>query len=88
MKCIRVPMEPLLKKVQEIANENMTSIKLSINDESIDQSELFPSFLHFEGYAKDGTATDYESIDSISMLISIKPIISYQNSVNGKNIIN
>ncbi|MGE4485274.1 MAG: hypothetical protein AB7C97_09225 [Oscillospiraceae bacterium] len=85
MKCIKVPMEPLLKKIQEIAKENMTSVKLSINDEVIDQSEFFPSFLHFEAYAKDGSATDYESIDAISMLISLKPIIKCQNSMACKN---
>ena len=66
MKNIYVHISALLSKVMEMSEEDMDCVKLSICEEAEDQGQFFPAFLHLEGFAKDGTVRDYESIDSVT----------------------
>ncbi len=66
MKSIEVHIPTLLRKIQEMACGNMSTVRLTINEEITDQDVLFPAFLHFEAFTADGSAMDYESVDSIS----------------------
>ena len=63
MKSIMINVPELLNKVREISEDGMTFVRLSIINETTDQSLYSPSFLHFEAYSGDGYANDYESID-------------------------
>jgi len=65
MKGIQIYIPALLKKTQEMLNDNMVTVCLSIADEAKDQGEVFPPFLHFEAFMNDGSARDYESIDGV-----------------------
>ena len=81
---IIIPMQPLLKIIQEMASDGIVSVKLTINDKAFDQNEHFPAFVNFEGYTKDNDIKDYESVDSISP-IYLNPIITLQN-LNNKSL--
>lgn len=66
MKSIQVHIPALLRKIQEMSNDNMESVKLAISSEVIDQDRVYPGYLHFEAYTIDGSVSDYESIDSLN----------------------
>lgn len=69
MKSIQVNIPELLRKIQQMENENMETVKLSIHDEILDQNSQFPAFLYLEAYTKDGFIADYDSIDSCYPLV-------------------
>lgn len=69
MKSITVHIPALLKKIQEMSNDQMESVKLEISDKVADQDNVFPAFLHFEAYDKDGFAEDYESVDALMFFV-------------------
>jgi hypothetical protein len=68
MKGIQIYIPALLKKAQEMLNDEMVTAYLSIADEAKDQDEIFPPFLHFEAFMNDGSVRDYESIDEVRTL--------------------
>lgn len=70
MRSIRVHIPALLDKIREMSDDNMTYVRLSICDETIDQSICHPAFMHFEATAPDGSAVDYESIDAVDVCCS------------------
>jgi hypothetical protein len=65
MKGIQIYIPALLKKTQEMLNDDMVTVYLSIADEAEDQGEVSPPFLHFEAFMNDGSVRDYESIDEV-----------------------
>ena len=70
MKSICVHISALLAKVMKMSEDNIDGVKLSICKEAEEQGQFFPAFLHFEGFAKDGSVRDYESVDSVTMVFS------------------
>jgi hypothetical protein len=69
MKSIHLHIPALLSKIQEMSNDNMENVKLTMCEEVIDQDIFYPALIHFEGYTNDGVVADYESIDSLSFLV-------------------
>jgi hypothetical protein len=67
MNTIRIHIPALLKKVQEMSDEHMEFVALTINGDAIDQNKYYPAFLYFEAYTKDGAVTDYDCIDAINI---------------------
>lgn len=66
MQNIQVHIPALLRKLQEMSNDNMENVNLTIGTEVIDQCIFYPAYLHFEAYTKDGCVLDYESIDALN----------------------
>lgn len=66
MQSVQVHIPALLRKVQKMSNDHMENVNLTISAEVIDQCVLYPAYLHFEAYTKDGAVSDYESIDALS----------------------
>ena len=56
----------LLEKLQEMAADQKTFVRIEFCEERVDEFHYFPGFLHFEAIGGDGLSKDYESIDSIS----------------------
>lgn len=73
MKSITVHVPALLKKVQEMSNDNMENVKLTVSDRVTDRDKVFPAFLHFEAHTKDGFVEDYESIDALAFFLPAAP---------------
>lgn len=65
MTSIKLKLAPLQKKIQEMIDDGIDSIRLTIHDEAEDQNDSSSAFLYIEGYTRDGQAKDYDSIDSI-----------------------
>jgi hypothetical protein len=63
MKTILVNVPELMQKVLELTKDKRLFVKISILNESMDQSIYYPSCLHFEAFTDDGYPVDYESID-------------------------
>lgn len=76
MKDIQIYIPALLKKAQEMLNDDMVTVHLSIADEANDQGEVFPPFLHFEAFLNDGSVRDYESIDGVGTHCVAAPVDS------------
>lgn len=69
MKSITVHVPALLRRVQEMANDNMENVKITVCEKVTDQDKVFPAFLHFEAHTMDGFVEDYESIDAITFFV-------------------
>ena len=65
MKKIMVYLPSLIRKVQEMADDNMDYVMIDISEEVVDQYVYYPAFIHFEAFDKGGSIMDYESIDSV-----------------------
>ncbi len=65
MKRIQVFVPALLRKTQQMFNDGMEMVQISFIDGVMDQEEIFPAFMHFEAFTREGCPADYETIDSI-----------------------
>ena len=72
MKKIRLNLRPLLDKLLEMENDNMSYAELYIVPGQIDQGSEQPAFLHLDGFSGSGDCTDYESIDETPFLENSK----------------
>ncbi|NLT40243.1 MAG: hypothetical protein GXX89_07245 [Clostridiales bacterium] len=66
IKTIRIPVSELYKLAEQMNEDRMTEVKISIIDAQLDQGHISPPFAHFEAFDSDGTAYDYGSVDSAS----------------------
>ncbi|NLV49831.1 MAG: hypothetical protein GXY20_03955, partial [Clostridiales bacterium] len=64
MNSILLRVSSLLSKVRTLSDDGMVEVKLTLNDEAVDQGVYFPAFVHFEAFSEDGSAFDYECVDS------------------------
>ncbi len=67
MQKIIVNVNSLKAKLLEAEKEDMELIELCIVPSQMEDENLYPAFLHFEGISKDGSHKDYESIDEFSI---------------------
>jgi hypothetical protein len=67
MTSIRVKLTDLQKKIEELSEDGIENIKITIHEEAEDEDESFASFLYIEGYMENGHVRDYDSIDSIDL---------------------
>lgn len=61
-------LKTLKEKLEELEEDNMDLVKLRIVGGIIDNGNIFPAFLHFDGLSHAGAYKDYESIDEASLL--------------------
>lgn len=76
MNRITVSIKLLKEKISEMENNQISFVELSLVPEQMEQSEINPAFLHFEGIEKNGQHTDFESIDESFTTDGMKTIKS------------
>ncbi len=67
MKSIQLHIPALLQKIQEMSDDHMEYVTLTMRDEVIDQNILYPAFLHFEASTEDAFIVDYESLEALNL---------------------